>query len=280
MDVKEKEYYDEYRNGYYNPDDDNKEPGLNENWKAVQEGFSKVQGKDDEQDDRLDDLEESAGAALWEAGTGTAAVKMKNATAASGANAIAEGAETTASGVQAHAEGADTTASGMNAHAEGADTTASGAQAHAEGYQTTAEGPLSHTEGNGTRTTAPATGAHAEGTQSIASFVWAHAEGDTTTAQGSASHAEGLGTIASGSGTHAFGSFNEDLNSTAQPYEKGTYVEIVGNGTSGMNRSNARVLDWTGNEKIAGSLTLGMGTANEVTLTPAQLTALLALLNN
>lgn len=248
MDERERDYYDDYRNGYYNPDDDDKEPGLNENWKAVQEGFYKVKQKDDAQDERLDDLEEAAG--LWEAGTGTGAVKMKYATAASGVNAIAEGA----------------------------DTTASGANAHAEGYQSTAEGPLSHVEGSATRTTAPANGAHAEGTQTIASFSWAHAEGDTTTAQGTASHAEGLGTIASGSGTHTFGSFNEDLNSAAKPYEKGTYVEIVGNGASGTNRSNARVLDWSGNEKIAGSLTLGMGTADEVTLTPAQLTALLALL--
>ena len=103
MDERERDYYDDYRNGYYNPDDDDKEPGLNENWKAVQEGFYKVKQKDDAQDERLDDLEEAAG--LWEAGTGTGAVKMKYATAASGVNAIAEGADTTASGANAHAEG-------------------------------------------------------------------------------------------------------------------------------------------------------------------------------
>lgn len=53
---------------------------------------------------------------------------------------------------------------------------------------------------------------------------------------------------------------------------------MVGNGGSG-GRSNARTLTWTGNESLAGSLTLGMGTVDEVTLTAAQLKALLALLN-
>lgn len=44
--------------------------------------------------------------------------------------------------------------------------------------------------------------------------------------------------------------------------ERGTYVEIVGNGTAG-SLSNARTLDWSGNETLAGKLTLGAGpTAN------------------
>jgi len=55
------------------------------------------------------------------------------------------------------------------------------------------------------------------------------------------------------------------------------YAEIVGNGTS-VNRSNARTLDWQGNESISGSLTLGKGTADEVSISAAQLAQLLALL--
>jgi hypothetical protein len=44
---------------------------------------------------------------------------------------------------------------------------------------------------------------------------------------------------------------------------KGNYVEIVGNGTADNARSNARTLDWSGNEVLAGKLTLGAGpTAN------------------
>lgn len=66
------------------------------------------------------------------------------------------------------------------------------------------------------------------------------------------------------------------------------YVEIVGNGYEEMDdqtfvitehRSNARTLDWDGNESLAGSITLGKGTTDEVTLTAAQLKQLLALLN-
>jgi hypothetical protein len=38
---------------------------------------------------------------------------------------------------------------------------------------------------------------------------------------------------------------------------RGDYVEIVGNGTADNARSNARTLDWSGNEVLAGSLTVG-----------------------
>lgn len=62
------------------------------------------------------------------------------------------------------------------------------------------------------------------------------------------------------------------------------YAEIVGNGTS-VNRSNARTVDWSGNEEIAGNMTAKGGTLtlgsgdNAVSITRAQLAALLALLN-
>lgn len=35
-------YYDEFENKYYNPDDNDKKPGQNENWKMIQKGFSKI----------------------------------------------------------------------------------------------------------------------------------------------------------------------------------------------------------------------------------------------
>lgn len=75
-----------------------------------------------------------------------------------------------------------------------------------------------------------------------------------------------------------FGEYNvADANSSVG--SKGSYIEIVGNGTGSSARSNARTLDWNGNEALAGSLTLGKGTADEVTITAAQLRALLALLS-
>ena len=66
---------------------------------------------------------------------------------------------------------------------------------------------------------------------------------------------------------------------------RGEYIEIVGNGASDKSPSNARTLDWVGNEWIKGSysangsLTLGKGTADEVTITAAQLKQLLAMLS-
>ena len=46
------------------------------------------------------------------------------------------------------------------------------------------------------------------------------------------------------------------LDSPTEPYtDKGTYVEIVGNGIGNGARSNARTLDWDGNEVLAGGLT-------------------------
>lgn len=43
-------YYDEYKNDYYNPDDNDKKPGENENWKMIQKGFHDVNDTNDDQD--------------------------------------------------------------------------------------------------------------------------------------------------------------------------------------------------------------------------------------
>lgn len=137
-----------------------------------------------------------------------------------------------ATGVYAHAEGHDTTASGDASHVEGRDTTASGSYAHAEGYSTTA------------------------------SRYGAHAEGRNTTASGDYSHAEGSHTIANHACQHVFGQYNIEDSSTAYSSNKGTYVEIVGNGTGVSARSNARTLDWSGNEWLAGKLTVGTAGTN------------------
>lgn len=165
----------------------------------------------------------------------------------------AEGGKTTASGGASHAEGSLTTASGNSSHAEGSRTTASGNDAHAEGFKTSASGISSHTEGE----------------QTVASGDNSHAEGNMTTASGLHSHAEGSQTIATSKSQHVFGEFNVGDESSAT--QRGTYVEIVGNGTSDNSRSNARTLDWSGNERLAGSITIGAGTSNEVTLTAADL---------
>ena len=58
------------------------------------------------------------------------------------------------------------------------------------------------------------------------------------------------------------------------------FAEIVGNGKNTTDLSNARTLDWKGNGWYAGGLTAAGGTLTlgSVTITEAQLQALLALL--
>ena len=209
-------------------------------------------------------------------------------TIASGPVTHAEGFETTASGSCSHAEGSSTTASGNTSHAEGQTTIASGSCSHAEGSITTASGNTSHAEGGGTQATA--VGAHSEGANTIASGAQSHAEGGGTQATGAGSHAEGGGaqasgeyshsegvsTIANHKSQHVFGQYNIADPSTAASTSRGNYVEIVGNGTANNARSNARTLDWNGNEVLAGTLTVGNGlTIGNTTLTEANLTALL-----
>lgn len=74
------------------------------------------------------------------------------------------------------------------------------------------------------------------------------------TAVGTNSSALGTGAIANHLAQHVFGEYNLADTSTAQPTSRGNYVEIVGKGTGNNSRSNARTLDWSGNEVLAGGL--------------------------
>ena len=150
---------------------------------------------------------------------------------------------------------------GTKATAEGYFTTASGVYSHAEGSGTQATQEAAHAEGFGTRATAPY--AHAEGNGATASSSGSHAEGTGTTASGSGSHAEGLYTTAQRRSQHTFGEYNV-LDTTGSTTTRGDYVEIVGNGTSTSDRSNARTLDWSGNETLAGKLTVGAAPVNDM----------------
>ena len=116
---------------------------------------------------------------------------------------------------------------GINSVATGSDVTASGAYSHAEGDTTTASGTASHTEGY------------------------------SSAASGAYSHAEGFGTTASHKCQHVFGEYNVADSSAAEATANGNYVEIVGNGVNDSSRSNARVLDWNGNERLRGNIYVG-----------------------
>jgi hypothetical protein len=185
-----------------------------------------------------------------------------------GEKATAEGDNTTASGINSHAEGSGTKATAAYAHAEGVGTTASNSGAHAEGMNTTASGMYAHAEG--WTNTASAQGAHAEGMGNTASNQASHAEGYGTTASGYYSHSEGYGTTAQRRSQHVFGELNVLDTGGSGTTVKGTYVEIVGNGTADNARSNARTLDWSGNETLAGKLTVGADPVNNMDVATKQ----------
>ena len=141
-----------------------------------------------------------------------------------------------ASAYYSHAEGYMTTASAPYSHAEGESTVASNMRTHAEGWQTTASGNCSH----------------AENTGCIASGSNSHAEGYHTIARGEYSHASGAHTIA-GVEVFALGRYNKKAEDVAL---------VVGNGwgtDSNEWRSDALVLDYSGNLHISGKFTADGG---------------------
>lgn len=160
------------------------------------------------------------------------------------------------------------TASGNDSHAEGRETVASGIYAHAEGFGTTASGDYApHAEGNST--VASGMYSHAEGDSTVASGRDSHAEGRETVASGFDSHAEGKETVAQRRSQHVFGEYNILDTTGANEAAKGSYIEIVGNGskdssTEVITRANARTLDWDGNEVLAGKLTVGTAPTNNM----------------
>lgn len=121
----------------------------------------------------------------------------------------------------------------------------------AAGYDTEATGPSSVAIGTNTS---------AKNGQAVAGGYNSKALGNTSLALGThcitrlnaaESQAIGNNCIAGSANQMVFGQYNvEDTT--------GTYAEIVGNGSSG-NESNARTLDWQGNETIAGDFTNGNG---------------------
>ncbi len=142
----------------------------------------------------------------------------------------------------------ENTTLGEYASAHGTNVQASASYAHAYGYNMVASGY----------------GSYAGGENNSATGRCSHAEGSGTTAEGWYSHAEGRNTYAKSASQHVFGEYNV-IDTSSAISGRGTYVEIVGNGTGANSLSNARTLDWSGNEVLAGNLTLS-GTTSDITL--------------
>lgn len=220
--------------------------------------------------------------------TAAASVAFGQGNSSSGQASTAEGFYTEASGLASHAEGNYSKATGNYSHAEGNYSKATKQAAHAEGSNCYATGNNCHAEGNYSKADALSGNSHAEGehTQSSgeaahAEGFWTfthtnsiggHAEGGFTSVYGRYGHAEGYYTTSQGVSQHVFGEYNVlDNNGTATT--RGDYVEIVGNGTAENARSNARTLDWSGNEYLAGNLQAAGLTDGTTTKTMSQILA-------
>lgn len=86
-----------------------------------------------------------------------------------------------------------------------------------------------------------------------------HSEGNGTYAIGDYSHSEGAGTIAYSSAQHAGGLYNIPTAG----------AEVIGGGTA-ATRANIRTLDWSGNEVLAGKLTVGANPVNNMDVVTKQ----------
>lgn len=120
----------------------------------------------------------------------------------------------------------------------------------------------------GTNSVAVGTNCYATGSNSFSG-------GDTSTASGGNSFAFGSGAVAGGNGSIAVGNGATTTKAYSQAFgnrviadtafqmvfgvaniqdTEGKYVEVVGNGDeNAITRSNARTLDWSGNEILAGT---------------------------
>lgn len=92
------------------------------------------------------------------------------------------------------------------------------------------------------------------GENTVASAPRAIADGYETSASGRDAHASGRNTIAKRAMQTAVGGFNVADPSDGDGSVKGKFIEIVGNGTSKTDRSNARAVDWDGNEYLKGDV--------------------------
>ena len=95
------------------------------------------------------------------------------------------------------------------------------------------------------------------GAQNNVSGNYAFSVGVENNVSGEESFAAGNYNIANHESQFVFGQFNAADPSNTESSIRGTYVEIVGNGTGISTRSNARTLDWSGNEWLSGNIKIG-----------------------
>ena len=185
--------------------------------------------------------------------SGSRSTALGNGTTASAFAATAMGEQTEASGRLSTAMGFLTTASDRASTAMGNGTTASGIYATAMGQETEASGWQSTAMGKETK--AIGRQSTAMGRETEASGQWSTAMGVQTIASGSASTAMGGFTTAATEASLTTGLFNDANRGNDDSDPLTGPLVVVGNGSSPTNRSDALVLDQSGNLEISGTLT-------------------------
>ena len=136
------------------------------------------------------------------------------------------------------------------------------------GYQNIASGDEAVASG-GHGNSSTGGGSFSGGNGNVSSGGNSFAFGGGNTASGVNSTAFGMGNVSNHREQIVFGAYNTPDPSSAPNYARGNYIEIVGNGLSENAQSNARTLDWSGNEVLAGGLTIN---GNQPVLYGAQTT--------
>jgi len=169
----------------------------------------------------------------------------------------------------------------LAAHAEGKSTTIydNCQYAHVEGWGTEAYAEGAHVEGNHTK--ADGAYSHVSGQFNVADNIvdWPTWIADTSYAVGDkvkiTSNNKTIGYICKNANTDSVFTVSNWTNAINHL----TYAEIVGNGTAINARSNARALDWQGNEYLNGTLYINCNrdsTGGSAVATEATVTALTA----
>ena len=176
-----------------------------------------------------------------------------------------EGYVSRATGSYSHAEGLRTNSSGSGSHCEGYSCESSGGYSHAEGRQTQAIGQISHAEGQGT--IANGTCSHVGGAYNVEDSYenWSEWVSGTSYEVGdkvkrtTITHNNDTGedevTDVNG---YICKTANSDTSFTSSKWtawsHRMNFIEMIGNGSGESSRSNARLLDWWGNEYLKGDL--------------------------
>lgn len=178
----------------------------------------------------------------FKAGTGADSITNRH-SLVSGSHSMATGTNNTVSGADSYATG-----SGNNVKSTGTLMT---------GSYNTAELRGSNGLVSGTSNNVSNANAIVAGNNNAVSGINSAATGNGNTASGSNSSVSGENVIANHKSQTVSGEYNVPDPSSAAATARGNYVEIIGNGTADNARSNARTLDWSGNEWVAGNFKMG-----------------------